>query len=75
MELLKSRVMQEVQRDLQFPQLELLLIKNHIKLPINRSSDKAMLKQELKENSIRNIYLSLGFIFFIGLHDSYETIH
>ncbi len=47
-------------------QLELLLIKNRIKLPINRSSDKAMLKQELKENSIRNIYLSLGFIFFIG---------
>ena len=47
-------------------QLELLLIKNHIKLPINRSSDKAMMKQELKENSIRNVYLSLGFIFFIG---------
>ena len=47
-------------------QLELLLIKNHIKLPINRSSDKAMLKQELKENSIRNSYLSIGVIFFIG---------
>jgi len=47
-------------------QLELLLIKNHIKLPINRSSDKAIIKQELKENSIRNIYLSLGFIFFIA---------
>ena len=47
-------------------QLELLLIKNHIKLPINRSSDKAMMKQELKETSIRNIYLSLGFIFFVG---------
>ena len=47
-------------------QLELLLIKNRIKLPINRSSDKAMVKQELKENSIRNIYLSIGFIFFIG---------
>ena len=46
-------------------QLELLLIKNHIKLPINRSSDKAIAKQELKENSIRNIYLSLAFIFFI----------
>ncbi len=26
-------------------QLELLLIKNHIKLPINRSSDKAIAKQ------------------------------
>ena len=47
-------------------QLELLLIKNRIKLPINRSSDKAIAKQELKENSIRNIYLSIGFIFFIG---------
>jgi len=47
-------------------QLELLLIKNRIKLPVNRSSDKAIAKQELKENSIRNIYLTLGFIFFIG---------
>ena len=47
-------------------QLELLLIKNHIKLPINRFSDKALAKQELKENSIRNIYLSFAVIFFIG---------
>ena len=47
-------------------QLELLLIKNRIKLPVNRSSDKAMAKQELKENSIRNIYLSFGFIFLIA---------
>jgi Bax protein len=47
-------------------QLELLLIKNHIKLPINRFSDKALAKQELKENSIRNVYLSIAFIFFIG---------
>ena len=47
-------------------QLELLLIKNRIKLPINRSSDKAIARQELKENSIRNLYLSIGFIFFIG---------
>ena len=47
-------------------QLELLLIKNRIKLPINRSSDKAMAKQELKENSIRNIYLSFAFIFLIA---------
>ena len=46
-------------------QLELLLIKNRIKLPVNRSSDRAMMKQELKENSIRNIYLSLAFVFFI----------
>ena len=47
-------------------QLELLLIKNRIKLPINRSSDKAIAKQELKENSIRNIYLSVCFIVFVG---------
>ena len=47
-------------------QLELLLIKNRIKLPVNRSSDKAVAKQELKENTIRNVYLSLCFIFFIG---------
>ena len=47
-------------------QLELLLIKNRIKLPANRSSDKAIAKQELKENSIRNVYLSFAFIFFIG---------
>ena len=47
-------------------QLELLLIKNHIKLPINRSSDKATAKQELKENTIRNLYLSFAFIFFVG---------
>jgi len=47
-------------------QLELLLIKNRIKLPINRSSDKAIAKQELKENSIRNIYLSIAFVVFVG---------
>ena len=47
-------------------QLELLLIKNHIKLPINRSSDKAIAKQELKQNTIRNVYLSFFVIFFIG---------
>ena len=47
-------------------QLELLLIKNRIKLPINRSSDKAIAKQELKENSIRNMYLSFAFIFLVG---------
>ena len=29
-------------------QLELLLIKNHIKLPTSRSSDKAIAKRELK---------------------------
>ena len=47
-------------------QLELLLIKNSIKLPVNRSSDKAIAKQELKENSITNIYLSICFVIFIG---------
>ena len=47
-------------------QLELLLIKNRIKLPINRSSDKAIAKNELKENAIRNVYLSLAFLFFLG---------
>jgi len=47
-------------------QLELLLIKNRIKLPINRSSDKAIAKHELRENSIRNIYLSICVIIFIG---------
>ena len=47
-------------------QLELLLIKNHIKLPVNRSSDRAIAKQELKQNSITNAYLSLFVIFFIG---------
>ena len=47
-------------------QLELLLIKNRIKLPINRSSDKAIAKLELKENAIRNVYLSLAFLFFLG---------
>ena len=47
-------------------QLELLLIKNRIKLPINRSSDKAIAKQELKENTIRNIYLSIAFVIFVG---------
>ena len=47
-------------------QLELLLIKNHIKLPVNRSSDRAIAKHELKQNTITNAYLSLFVIFFIG---------
>ena len=51
---------------LSISQLELLLIKNKIKLPVNRSSDKAIAKQELKENAITNVYLSIAFIFFIG---------
>ena len=53
-------------KKLTISQLELLLIKNRIKLPTNRSSDKALAKQELKENSIRNIYLSFAFVFFLG---------
>ena len=53
-------------KHLTISQLELLLIKNRIKLPVNRSSDKAIAKQELKENSIRNIYLSIAFLFFLG---------
>ena len=52
-------------KKLTISQLELLLIKNHIKLPVNRSSDKAIAKEELKQNTITNIYLSLFFIFFI----------
>ena len=51
---------------LSISQLELLLIKNRIKLPVNRSSDKAIAKQELRENAIRNIYLSVAFVFFVG---------
>ncbi|MBA1338658.1 MAG: Bax protein [Pelagibacterales bacterium] len=47
-------------------QLELLLIKNHIKLPNNRSSDKAIAKQELRESTITNVYLTFCIIFFIG---------
>ena len=56
-------------------QLELLLIKNHIKLPINRSSDKAIAKQELKENTIRNIYLSFICYFFYRMFNYNETIY
>ena len=47
-------------------QLELLLIKNNIKLPINRSSARIIEKHEIKERSITNIYLSLFFLFFVG---------
>ena len=47
-------------------QLELLLIKNNIKLPINRSSDRAIAKEELRQNTITNAYLSVFIIFFIG---------
>ena len=53
-------------KTLTISQLELLLIKNRIKLPENRSSDKAIAKQELKENSIRNAYLAFAVIFVIA---------
>ena len=43
-------------------QLELLLIKNNIKLPVNRSSAKIFQKYEIREKSITNIYLSICFI-------------
>ena len=47
-------------------QLELLLIKNNIKLPINRSSARIIEKHEIREKSITNIYLSFFFILFIA---------
>ena len=47
-------------------QLELILIKNHIKLPVNRSSDKAIAKQDLRARSITNIFLSFAVILFIA---------
>ena len=47
-------------------QLELLLIKNKIKLPENRSNSKVIAKQELKEKTLTNIYLSICFLFFIA---------
>ena len=53
-------------KKLTISQLELLLIKNHIKLPVNRSSDKALARAEIKQNTITNIYLSFFILFFIG---------
>ena len=61
-------------KKLTISQLELLLIKNRIKLPTNSSSDKAIAKQELKENSIRNVYLSIAFIFF-RMFDYNEAVY
>jgi Bax protein len=63
---------------LSISQLELLLIKNKIKLPINRSSDKIIAKMELRKNSITNVYLSFAFIlligFFIGMRPYIKNI-
>ena len=53
-------------KKLTISQMELLLIKNHIKLPVNRSSDKALAKVEIKQNTITNIYLSFFVLFVIG---------
>jgi len=53
-------------KKLTIAQLELLLIKNYIKLPVNRSSDKAIAKEETRQNTITNIYLTFFIIFFIG---------
>ena len=47
-------------------QLELLLIKNKIKLPENRSNSKVIARQELKEKTLTNVYLSICFLFFIA---------
>ena len=53
-------------KKLTIAQLELLLIKNRIKLPVNRSSDKALAKHELRQNVTTNIYLSICFVIFVG---------
>ena len=47
-------------------QLELLLIKNHIKLPANRFSARTIQIHEIRESAIRNIYLTISFIIFLG---------
>ena len=47
-------------------QLELLLIKNNIKIPVNRSSAKIIEKREIREKTVTNIYLSVFVIFFIA---------
>ncbi len=47
-------------------QLELILIKNKIKLPLNRLNSKLIAKLELREKSITNVWLSLFFIVFLA---------
>ena len=54
------------QKRLTTSQLELLLIKNNIKLPVNRSSAKIIQQHEIREKSITNIYLSIFLLFFIA---------
>ena len=47
-------------------QLELILIKNRIKFPINRSNSKVIARLELREKSITNIWLSIFFLIFLA---------
>ena len=47
-------------------QLEIILIKNKIKLPINRSNSKVIARLELREKSITNIWLSIFFLIFLA---------
>ena len=47
-------------------QIELILIKNRIKLPSNRSSARTLEKHEIREKSITNIYLSLCFLIILA---------
>ena len=54
-------------------QLELILIKNRIKLPVNRSSDRAITRQELKENSYEPSNKEL-FIMLTNLNSKYDKL-
>ena len=53
-------------KKLTITQLELILLKNKVRLPENRSNSKIVLKNEIKENSIRNVYLSICFLLILG---------
>ena len=43
-------------------QLEVILLKNRIKLPLNRLNSKLIARLELREKSITNMWLSLFFV-------------
>ena len=47
-------------------QLEVILLKNKIKLPLNRLNSKLIARLELREKSITNMWLSLCFILFLA---------
>ena len=47
-------------------QIELILVKNHIKLPVNRSSVRALERNEIRERSITNMYLSICFLIILA---------